>query len=291
MFGFAQQQPQWMMAVYFETGDGQKDTVYFGYDPSASASSQVIDEQFMELEQSTEHDPTKFNAYVGESSNSHPYRKANITNNFQEKNIYFSGTGTFPVTMKWENTKLYSSNLPNDIFPAILDRPRARLDIYPEVGCYPSCVDNCSFVCTDSLYQELHSYFIDVYMEIFVDSVCFGIYEEPYPISGYENIRITINPFNTIVNWSNNYNSKQEVSNKIKLSPNPATEIINLTNLPQKPLNIIIYNIQGKEILTETSSSKTTVQINISNLEKGIYTLKMTDTYHQNLYFEKIIKY
>ncbi len=200
--------------------------------------------------------------------------------------------------VKWENIKLYSNNLPDNIFPDIPDRPRARLDMYPETDAYPSCIDYCSYVCTDSLYPDIGAYLPPSCIEVFVDSVFFGLYSEPDPIPPSEVISIKVNPYNTNEDYFNgNYGPPWDINiinynvKEVKLYPNPTTETIQLTNLPDKSLDINIYNIQGKEILTEKSLSKTEMQINISELEKGIYILKIINSYQAHIFIEKIIKY
>lgn len=61
---------------------------------------------------------------------------------------------------------------------------------------------------------------------------------------------------------------------KISLYPNPATEIVNLvTSSENRIINIEIADFQGRIIFSENYSSSL-AQINVCNLESGIYILK-----------------
>lgn len=59
---------------------------------------------------------------------------------------------------------------------------------------------------------------------------------------------------------------------KVKLYPNPAKDIINLTNVDKQD-TIEIYNLVGQKVITEKNTGSN--QINISKLSKGTYILKV----------------
>lgn len=66
---------------------------------------------------------------------------------------------------------------------------------------------------------------------------------------------------------------KEEVS--FEVFPNPATEIINITNLDTYGVkNIHIFNAEGKAVHTVFTENES-VSINLSNLNAGIYFIKV----------------
>ena len=56
--------------------------------------------------------------------------------------------------------------------------------------------------------------------------------------------------------------------------PNPAKESVTINLVEYEPAEIIIYNMHGVVMLTQQTSEKKTV-LNISSLEKGVYTVKV----------------
>jgi len=71
--------------------------------------------------------------------------------------------------------------------------------------------------------------------------------------------------------------SKVNLLKNIKTFPNPAKDVISISNIQNIELkNIAIYNILGRlviELPTEKSASK--LDINLTNISKGIYLLKL----------------
>lgn len=63
-------------------------------------------------------------------------------------------------------------------------------------------------------------------------------------------------------------------SNLISVYPNPGTGIFKVENTYQTPLNIAVYNILG-ELVFETISSETIIQIDIQNQNNGVYLVQL----------------
>lgn len=270
IWGYSQQDPQWMTPLYFETADGQKDTVYFGYDPLASRFDMVIDTIFGDLEEFFPFDGNQFNAYV-------PYfyypedsiRKVSITNDLLEYSIiYFVGTGSFPLTMKWDSASYYSSNLPEDFFE-IPNRPRARLDIYPEgFGCYPACYDDCFYVCTDSIYPEMHVITSTDMVDVFADSVVFNC-PDNYDISDLS-VMIRVRPFDSDQMWWADLLSNS-CDNTINIYPNPASDFVYIENMDRVEY-IYFYSLQGSIVLMErVDQHESKWVVDVSGFEDGSY--------------------
>ena len=78
-------------------------------------------------------------------------------------------------------------------------------------------------------------------------------------------------------------NVKENIIKNIKIYPNPTEGIIYIDD-PEKLLKIDLYNIEGKLC----SSYKATNKLNFSNLEQGIYIMKLTTKFNQ-IIFNKIV--
>lgn len=63
-----------------------------------------------------------------------------------------------------------------------------------------------------------------------------------------------------------------EVSN-IKMWPNPVTNLLNIDSVSTVD-TISIYNLVGQEVMSKSINNKS-VNLNVSNLEKGVYVVKM----------------
>jgi len=271
--GFAQVTPQWMTSFYFETADGQKDTVYIGYDSLASSSPDVIDTIFGNIESFVPFNSEEFNAYV-------PYyyiaqdsiRKISIVDNIDLSStiINFVGTGDYPITMKWDSDSYYSPDLPAD-FVEIPNRPNARLDIYPEgFGCAPSCWDNCFFICTDSIYPEIHEFASFDMLEIFADSVVFYC-NDGAPIHAL-NIMIKISPFDSDQPWWPGADKMPySLNDQVEIFPNPASEFIKIQNASELEA-VYVYNPRGVLVLMNNlNPNKANHELDVSCLTPGNY--------------------
>ena len=66
----------------------------------------------------------------------------------------------------------------------------------------------------------------------------------------------------------------------VKVFPNPTSQNINVefTNLPNETLQIVMYNMQGMEVLSQKVNTTTNVSlenISLKNLAKGVYVMKI----------------
>lgn len=289
---YAQQEPQWLMPFYFETADGQKDTVYIGYDLSASGFSDVIDEQFLCYEQSVTFEQSIFNVFVDVTafSGMTTIRKGSIRSILQGVfHIGFVGTGTYPITMKWDFTQLYSENLP-EMYPYIPDRPRARIDIYPEIGpCNPSCIGDCYYTLTDSLYPEINDYMAWDCMGIITDSVVFECPPQ-WQVSVGQGMMIRIRQYDTIAHWWEDTKIDNEFIKDIRTYPNPANSYVKIENLPAEDLIIVLCDITGRNSMAYHSFDRKEIALDIRSLQNGIYFLKILYKSDKYIYSNKIIK-
>lgn len=75
----------------------------------------------------------------------------------------------------------------------------------------------------------------------------------------------------------------------IKVYPNPTSEILNLEfNRNYESINVTISDLSGKSVLATSTKIRSELALNISNLSKGIYVLKLIAD--ESIYFEKVIK-
>ena len=79
-------------------------------------------------------------------------------------------------------------------------------------------------------------------------------------------------------------------SNSIKISPNPATNNLNIQCVrnTSKPLYYKIYNAAGKLLLTGNSNNDN-FSINVEGLKSGVYVLKLYNTYQVDIATEKFV--
>lgn len=120
----AQVQPAWVFPLWFEDGSGDKDTLYFCYDPSSNDQYPSGDTIFGEKLVST--DSSIF--WVGLSAlggaNLDTTRKVYVSN--QPFTLIFFHKGIYPLKFFWDDTLFYSSSLP---YPDLSPFPRARISI------------------------------------------------------------------------------------------------------------------------------------------------------------------
>ena len=70
--------------------------------------------------------------------------------------------------------------------------------------------------------------------------------------------------------------NEHNTNSDITIAPNPTTGILTITQPISQKSDIEIYNQLGKLIDTKITTGKTTT-IDLSNLKKGIYFVRMTD--------------
>lgn len=89
---------------------------------------------------------------------------------------------------------------------------------------------------------------------------------------------------------NNDATNPRVVKNLVKIYPNPASNILNIESKKEmrKPLRAQLYDITGRLVL-EKIAYQNNFQMDISILQKGIYTFKLYNTYDVELQIEKII--
>jgi hypothetical protein len=279
----AQRDPQWLMPLYFQDANGDRDTVYFGYDPEASLYSNVIDEFLGE--KWIEIDTAKFNIYLwyypggggGEISHltTDIVRKVDIRSIFIGTQIGFC-KGKMPITMKWVDSLLYAPSCP---FTDLSPRPRARIDLTCddyEPGYY-SCPwgDDYPLSLTDYPAPEIYYPVLDSML---------------WKGSGlYPPSEIIINTRLNLVAHNYEYVGLNDPGIiKINVFPNPFDSELTILNPLAEPFSIKIMALTGKQLFIGAGYRKEAT-INLSVLNKGLYLLIIQS--QSGFYYQKIIKY
>jgi hypothetical protein len=274
-------QPQWLMPLEFLDGNGDRDTVYIGYDPSASPYPEVMDTIFNERWIVV--DTSKFNVYLLQYPGYSP-TSILTTDTVKKINIQlYIGSeigfikGKMPVTLKWVDTLLNSPGLP---FPDISPRPRARIDVYcgsGEPGYFncPNGEDPISL--TNYVTQDIP---IPVSDSLFFNGSGNDYYN---PRNAIGTIVVEVVPHNY---HTNRYNIPQE-EEIFNVFPNPFKNEITFFNYQELLLDITLLNPLGLT-LYYTSTNMEHITINTTYIEEGICFLIIQTK--DRLFIKKLIK-
>src|SRR5690606_21056651 len=86
----------------------------------------------------------------------------------------------------------------------------------------------------------------------------------------YDNIKITA--LNAVPPYV--LNAENFLAQKFNLYPNPATNIVNITNNENMAVQqIMVYDVAGKQLSTQTFNNETEIQLNVEKLASGVYKL------------------
>jgi len=281
----ASQQPKWCMPLIFKDGSGQRDTIYFGYDASASMFSIDYDAQFNEYQWI---DSTKFAAYFwpnypGPGATGLQPRDsgwvAEITSYVAPRADIAFRNGQFPLTMYWDNSQFYSDSLPND-YPTYLDKPRAwlMLSCQSNEPWYHNCVSQ-PYGLNDSFYYfYMHPPQGQVFTDVFTDSIVFNG-SGMLTIQQTLFLKIHLEKMEVQTGLSNLDNStiikSYLVNNNIKF------------NNINESFHYSLFSVNGS-LISEGQINQNKKLINVQQLPNCIYLLHLTNG--QNTYAFKIVK-
>ncbi len=84
-------------------------------------------------------------------------------------------------------------------------------------------------------------------------------------------------------------NTKDFVSEKFNLYPNPATNVVNISNAVNMQVNqITVYTLAGKQVSTQAYNNQAEIHLNVENLASGTYLLYLQTA--QGTAVKKLIK-
>jgi hypothetical protein len=85
------------------------------------------------------------------------------------------------------------------------------------------------------------------------------------------------------ISYENTTDLDENKINDISLYPNPASDLLHISS--SKPISKIkIYDVTGKVILTKNFASKTKIKLEITSLNKGFYTVIISDDYTERAF-------
>ena len=95
-----------------------------------------------------------------------------------------------------------------------------------------------------------------------------------YSSQRYDNIKITA--LNEVPPVVVTLNTSEQLAAKFNIYPNPATNVVNITNSENMLVNkVTVYDISGKELNTQSFNNETQIQLNVENLANGTYMLHL----------------
>jgi len=99
-----------------------------------------------------------------------------------------------------------------------------------------------------------------------------GVTSTHQMVNKYDNIKLTaLQAVPPHVLSADNF-----LAEKFNLFPNPATNVVNITNSENMLVNqVIVYDIAGKQLSTQTFNNEAEIQLNVENLASGTYMLHL----------------
>lgn len=112
--------------------------------------------------------------------------------------------------------------------------------------------------------EDLANTFVPDNLSISVDWL------KPGTVVKYDNIKITALP--SVPNYI--LSANEMVSATFNMYPNPATNVVNISNNENMLVEqVTVYDISGKQLITQNYNNQTQIQLNIENLASGTYML------------------
>lgn len=265
----SQTAPQWLFPIWFEDANGDRDTVYIGYDPDANLLG--FDEEFEDYNWI---DTAKFNALVF-YGNPSPYsgnyvldsaKKIEISSYIYPDIVVDFVKGQMPISMHWDMSLLYSESLPYiNQFPY----PNAVAFVYCGAGepgyvnC-PNAFDDDPLTMTDSV--NIYYQYPITSPHLFDGSGESPTFDEPEEVLDQFGIYIT--PYNVYTEINTH---TQDI---FDIYPNPFKNFIKL-NFSSKyfePKEIKIRNLLGENI-SKYNTNETSIVLSLSDVDPGVYIL------------------
>jgi hypothetical protein len=263
----AEVQPAWVFPMWFENGDGQRDTIYFGYDTNAGyATDTLFGEKFLKV------NPNVFSArFYHPLENDSNHLKVSILQEdvLGEGVSIFTQNPVLPIILTWDENAFYCDSIP---FPDLDPAPRAEGHMWFDL---PTHVDSCSYsfpiLMTDSIDPLAYCYKSNkiVFNGPALSYLVFSIHTWDGIITNCESSQI-VNEIHCFVDISIDKNE------------------IHLISLNCEGLSIRIVDIFGRVIRFKKLSNHNEI-IDISNLAIGYYVLTVIES-NRPIYNTKIFK-
>jgi hypothetical protein len=276
----AQRDPQWLMPLYFQDANGDRDTVYFGYDPEAtmySDADSILGEEWIRI------DTSQFNVYLWNYPNipggsfyliNDTVKKVDIRNVSVGAEIGFC-KGKLPITMKWVDSMLYSLSCP---FPDLSPRPRARIEVTCSdyEGPYNSCND------FDGPPLSLTDYPAPEIPYPITDSMVFDGSGINWPSQVISHLTLSL-----VAHDHKYVGLKYPEESDLKLYPNPFSEELNIQFKQLQEIKVKILTTTGENLFSITLTSDV-LKLDMSGFRNGLYIIQIQC--RSDIYIQKIVK-
>ena len=145
----------------------------------------------------------------------------------------------------------------------------------------------CNPITEDHYNKFENYYFSDFFRENFNNKSIIYTYKIDENNNGYQ-LTITNTKGDKAIYFSDKLNIKDMTVTKIVVSPNPVKNILYIKSTSDyKKLSVEIYDMQGRLIVNHILNDKK--EVNVSNLVKGTYIIKIKD-FDKLILQSKIIK-
>ncbi|HLP51186.1 MAG TPA: T9SS type A sorting domain-containing protein [Chitinophagales bacterium] len=264
----ATQQPAWVFPIWFEDANGKKDTLYYGYDPTAD-STLCCHGSFEYRKEDTNFGEAWDSTFIVDSTFIF-FDNKNLVSNFNITRVqvnseelwfwlYFNRART-PFKLKWDAHLLYSDTLP---YPSTLGTPVAQGQLsFPELW-YREPPNgwsgpDMSLLITDAPLTNS--------MTVSDSAVFYGQQQDTSYYDGYFTIRI--DKYTGIFALS--INATEKNTENWQVYPNPFTSHIEISSDKSRDLELKLFDTYGKLIETIPLQGITQT-LNTENLPRGIY--------------------
>ncbi len=262
----AQLQPAWVFPMWFENGDGQKDTLYFCFDPQSGFPSDTL----FGVKLIPENTDT-FNATFDQLlyNDSMHLKVIVLTTDVLSAGVGIKfQNGVLPITLRWDKNVFYSDSIP---YPEKDPAPRAQGKIWFDL---PMNVDSCNYSVPIIMTDSVTTYYSTCYKS---DSIIFNG-------NGISYLTFSVDPWKGY--WLNAHESHQK--NSVNFYPNPSSGEIKITAAEQydsyELLDLAGRKIFGRQIIQQGS----TTEIKLLRLSPGSYLIRLFDSLHNNFLIRKI---
>ncbi len=278
---WATTQPAWVFPIYAEDGNGQKDTLYLGFDNAASSYSYDIQDSLYGVKR-IDLDTTKFFGIWDNASCANGCKgyKANVTSTIPGADYfpsqYFFGffKGILPLKISWDPQLFYSDSLP---FPSQSPRGQGRFSYDYFIDC--NIRENFIQIILPPGDQIL---LCDSYCHARDSVVIYNYLGNPGNVDGGI-INLYVQP------WSNGMMSINHLSQEeeeFKIVNNYNTDCIFING--NSDVTLFVQNLLGQFILTKNISRNTNNVLNFPT--DGFYLIsilnkkKIVKTFKINFY-------
>lgn len=216
------------------------------------------------------------------------YLNQNLTNNvwILEKLIYNQQEIYPPEELENEIEFLFPDNNSSSVTSTVCSDFFSTLNIseFTLINNGGTVTDiNCEFENFDDIY-------IESFLASWLDNPVFQ-----YEItSDDENLYLTLTDHigNQGFYFTENLSVIENESSKIKIYPNPVNGNLTVNGINQDNVSLLLFDITGKIVYqNKLNVNQNKIEISVSNLEKGVYFIKIFNEFGKFLHSEKVLKF